>query len=370
MKRLILALPVALMLCCAAAIAAPGDGGAGISYANPDDVSIEDVFFSRFAEQIYYTDSTIRARRVDFDPKIDEAHWNKNFAKLTLWGESKEDALATYNAAVRLFLKTPSAKYADIAERALYNGVLAELDSSRRDSPKWREAAQAVMDAPATAYATRGADLWVNLYFRNRSYIKSDSLDLLILQNTSSPWAGNVFISLKFNSPDTHMRLHLRLPAWLRGEVTPTGEYSYAKMREFYQVLINGRALTLRASADGYITIDRVWQSDDAVRLSMQTPVRRIRHAGNNPGKKFAIQEGPILYAYETRGEQKYFDPKAAFGNSYDNETLHTNCLVTKVYTSPRKAGESPWEGFLLPYYVAFGRNRYKPEIWLNEVEE
>lgn len=367
MKRLILALSAILLLCGAAASA---DGGAGISYANPDDVSIEDVFFSRFAEQIYNADSTIRARRVEADPKIDEARWDKNFSKLTLWGEGKQDALATYNAAVRLFLKTQSAKYADIAERALYNGVLAELDSSRRGSPKWREAAQAVMNAPATAYAAKGADLWVNLYFRNRSYIKSDSLDMLILQNTSAPWAGNVFISLKFNNPGgTRMRLHLRLPAWMRGEVTPTGEYSYAKAREFYQVLINGRLLTLRASADGYITIDRVWQSDDVVRLSMQAAVRRIRRA-DSPDGKFAIQEGPILYAYETRGEKKYFDPKAAYGNSYDNETLHTNCLVTKVYSSPNKAGESPWEANLLPYYVAFGRNLNKPEIWLDEVGE
>ena len=192
---------------------------------------------------------------------------------------------------------------------------------------------------------------------------------MVILQNTSAPWVSDVFFSLKFNNANPHMRLHLRLPAWLRGQVTPTGEYAYKPMREFYQVVLNGKRLTLRASADGYITIDRVWQSDDVIRFSMQTAVRRIRPSKQSGGT-FAVQEGPILYAYESKGEKVYFDSEAAFGNKYDKEVLHTNMLTTSTYSSRKPNGDTPWSGILLPYYVSFGRNTANPQIWLEEVEK
>ena len=368
MIRLLFACLALSSILYAGSAAAKSDGDT-IRYATPQDVSIEDVFFSRFGEFIYNVDSTIHANRVEYSPQINAERWDKNFESLTLWGATKENAVDTYNAAVRMFLKTPKAVYADIAERALYNGVLAEIDSLRSGKKEWRHAAQAVLDAPATAYAYRGCDLWVNLYYRNRAYIKNDSLDMVVLQNTSSPWNANVFLSMKFNNGSPHMRLHLRLPAWLRGEVTPSGEYSYNKMREFYQVVLNGKNLTLRASADGYITIDRIWQSDDVIRLSMQAAVRRIRETGKTSGR-FAVQEGPILYTYESRGSKTYFDSTTAFGNKYDKDVLHTNSLITKSYTSPNPGDDTPWEGVLLPYYITFGRNLFKPQIWLEEVEK
>ncbi len=366
MKQLYLTL-AALLLTLPRLCAANDDGT--VEYITPDNVSIEDVFFTRFMEQIYYADSTMKAKPTVLSHNINEGLWSENFKKLTLWGESKEDAVSTYNAAKTLFLKNPKARYADIAERALYNGVLAEIDSSRQGEKTWKTAAQAVLDAPATAYAMRGSDLWVNLYYRNRAYIKNDSLDLVILQNTSAPWVSDVFFSLKFNNANPYMRLHLRLPAWLRGEVTPTGEYAYKPMREYYQVVLNGKRLALRASNNGYITIDRVWQNNDVIRLSMQTAVRRIRHA-QNPGNRFAVQEGPIVYAHESRGEKVYFDPDAAYGNKYDKDVLHTNMLTTETYSSRKPDGDMPWGGVLLPYYIVYGRNLNKPQLWLEAVEK
>lgn len=363
-----LAISVLSVLFVLVALNAAADSG-DAKYVTPSDVSLEDVFFTRLYSDIYDYDSTITARPVTASASNDSARWTKEFASLTLWGSSESSATDVYNAAVRLFLKHQKVEYADVAERALYNGVLAELDSSRRGTPEWRKAAQTVRDAIATAYASKGCDLWVNMYYRGRAYVKSDSLDMLILQNTSAPWNSNVFFSLRFNNDSTHMRLHLRLPAWLRGCVTPGGKYTMEESREFYQVVVNGKMLTLRASADGYVTIDRVWRSNDVVRFSMQTPVRRI-HNNKDKLKTFAVQEGPILYAVETRGDKQYFDPEAAFGDNYDNKVLHANCLTTKVYTKRKIGDESPWEAVLIPYYIAFGRNNAQPAVWLNAVKK
>ncbi len=371
MKRVMALFVVCAAFACAAA-AMPPAGGDGLKYVSPGDISIEDVFFSRFFETIYNVDSTMHSQQVEAAADIDTAWWNRELAAMTLWGETSKPATDTYNAAVRMFLESPQVDYADAAERALYNGVLAALDTSRCPGEEWRGAAQAVLNAPATAYASRGCDLWVNLYFRNRAYVKNDSLDMVILQNTSAPWAGNVFISVKFNRPATRMRLHLRLPAWLRSRVTPSSRYSFNKAREFYQVVLNGRNLTLRASADGYITIDRVWQDDDVVRITMQTNVRRITDSafdGDTAGK-FAVQEGPVVYALETRGERKFFDPQAAFGNNYDKEVLHANTLVTKGYSLPDISADTPWSAVLVPYYIAFGRNAGSSQLWLEKVSQ
>lgn len=363
----------AAVAACAALIlaAAPAwaDGGEA-KYVAPSDVSLEDVFFSRLQLQIYNTDSTLRAQRVVSGEKLDAAHWRKLFSDMTLWGETKAGAVATYNAAVRLFLQDPRAEYADAAERALYNGVLAEADTTRAAAKSWREAAQAVLNAPATAYASRGCDLWVNLYFRNRTIVKNDSLDLVILQNTSAPWRSDVFISLKFANANPHMRLHLRLPAWMRGEVTPGGkDFAYDEARCFYQVMLNGRRLTLRAGSDGYITIDRTWSSDDVVRITMPNVVRRIRNARKKDGR-FAVQEGPMVYVYPETSGRKFFNSQAPFGDNYDKSTLHANQLMTREYPSRRAGEDAAWNAALLPYYVAEGRQIGKYTLWLDEIQK
>lgn len=351
------------------AVPAWADGG-DVAYAAPFDVSIEDVFFSRLQLQIYNTDSTLRAQRVERGEALDTARWRKLFAGMTLWGETKAGSVATYDAAVRLFLQDPRAEYADAAERALYNGVLALADTTRAAAKGWREAAQAVLNAPATAYASRGCDLWVNLYFRNRTIVKNDSLDLVILQNTSAPWRSDVFFSLKFANGNPHMRLHLRLPSWMRSDVTPGGKaYAYDETRCFYQVMLNGRRLTLRAGSDGYITIDRTWSSDDVVRLTMPTVVRRIRNAAKKDGR-FAVQEGPMVYVYPITSGKKFFNSRAPFGDNYDNARLHANQLMTREYPS-RSAGEDDaWNAALLPYYVAEGRKMGKYTLWLDEIRK
>ena len=49
---------------------------------------------------------------------------------------------------------------------------------------------------------------------------------------------------------------------------------------------------------------------------------------------------------------------------------LHTNELVTKVYSKPRIAGQSPWEAVLLPYYITFGDKSKPGELWLREIKK
>lgn len=339
-----------------------------IRYAAPAELSIDDTFFSRLIAGAWHNDTTLRAKQTAVPEDFDRRAADASLKGITPDGRAKGlSATATWQRAVTLFLLDPQIRYADIAERALYNGVIAEADSLRPAGEERRAAAQALTDAPYTAYAVRGCDLWVNMYLRSRTMLRSDSLDVVVLQNTSAPWLSDVFMSFKFAAPSAHMRLHLRLPAWLRDRVTPEERYSFSPSRQFYQIVLNGRMLPLRASSDGYITIDREWKSDDVLRFSMETKVRRIRQLKGGKGY-FAVQEGPVVYSLREGGNGKYFDPDAAFGNHYDRDVLHTNELITPVYSSPRISDESPWQAVLLPLYITLGDPKARPAMWLREV--
>lgn len=346
----------------------------GVAYIPADSVSVEDVFFSRLLSEYMGDDSTMRARPVALTEEsraalvADSAAWNRDVAaNLTLWGETSVPAIDNMYTAARMFLVDPSYRYADMVERTLYNGVLAGLDSTA-DAVSRRNAAQAVLDAVGMTYAASGSDVYINLFYRNKAYVRNDSVDMVILQNTSSPWKGDVFFAMKFESPAQYMRLHIRLPGWLRGEVSQGGRYIFDKTREFYQVMVNGSPLTVRA-VDGYIVLDRVWKSDDVVRISMKTPVRRIRENSASGKGRFALQRGPIVYAYCGNETSRFFRASDAVGTSYDNEVLHTNMLVAKIYSSRIPGNETPWDCYLLPYYVLPSAKGSEKSVWLDEIE-
>lgn len=374
--NVIKALFPALLLPSAYAAAAAGGGWNGsAAYVPAEDVMLEDVFFSRLLNDYMGDDTTMRATPVGI---TDEERgglvsygerWLKDAAEsLTLWGASDGvTARENFYTAARLFLAEPKHEYADVMERALYNGVLAGLDSAEAADVR-RGAAQTVLDAMGTTYAVSGADVYVNLFYRNTAHIKGDSLDLVLMQNTSWPWKADVFIAMKLNGGSGgRMRLHLRLPGWLRGEVMPGDKYKYNSKREFYQIFVNGR-LSLERAVDGYIVIDREWAGDDVVRLVAETPVRRITEAaGDKP--RFALQFGPFLYAYCGNDPVSFFRMTDPVGTLYDKDVLHTGMLIAKMYTSRSPSGESPWDCNLYPYYILPSLQGDRRGIWLDRAE-
>lgn len=171
-----------------------------VSYVQADSISLEDIFFSRLLNDYMGNDSSMRSKPIVLTPKerrklvSDSAEWKRDIAwRLTLWGTTPTaSARENFYTAARMFLIEPRYEYADIMERTLYNGVLAGLDSSESADVR-RDAAQTVLDAIGTTYATSGSDVYVNLYYRNTAYVRNDSVDMVILQNTSSPWRADVF---------------------------------------------------------------------------------------------------------------------------------------------------------------------------------
>jgi hypothetical protein len=212
-------------------------------------------------------------------------------------------ALALWNH--RLVLLYGDAKYADIVERALYNGVLAgvsqdgtrffyvnplESEGNHHRSPWFGCAccppnvARTLASLGGYAYATSENTLWVNLYMQGSVKAKVAGTPLTLKVTTDYPWDGKVRLKLELTQP-SRFELRLRSPAWcLHPRVSVEGS--------------KGAPPTLDR---GYLVLSREWRNGDTVELDLPMPVERV---AAHPDVKadqglLALQRGPLVYCVE-----------------------------------------------------------------------
>jgi len=207
---------------------------------------------------------------------------------------------------------TADGRYADVMERALYNGVLSgvSLDGERffYDNPlavhparhdSWHGAphrqewfgcaccptnvVRMIASVGALAYAARDDILCIHLYAAGEARAEIAGVGVLVRQETEYPWDGRVAITVQPDRPVT-FDLLLRVPGWCRG----------------HRIAVNGRAVAGRP-VRGYARLRRRWQDGDVVDLTFEMPVERIAahpKVSHNVGR-VALQRGPIVYCVE-----------------------------------------------------------------------
>lgn len=151
----------------------------------------------------------------------------------------------------RLFLFHGDAKYYDVLERSLYNGVLSgiSLDGGKFFYPNPLESAggyerkawfgcaccpsnlcRFLPSVPGYVYATRGDSLYVNLFMEGVSEIQVGKYKLELRQQTAYPFEGTVRMQLTKGKGDFVMKV--RIPGWVRGEVVPSDLYRFADKKK------------------------------------------------------------------------------------------------------------------------------------------
>ena len=143
----------------------------------------------------------------------------------------------------RLFLLHGDAKYYDVLERTLYNGLISgvSLDGNSFFYPNPLECngeyhfnadntierqpwfgcaccpsniSRFIPSLPGYVYATKGSDVFVNLFMGNTSEFEVNGSPLKISQSGNYTWDGNVTISVDNNPGSFSMKI--RIPAGLR----------------------------------------------------------------------------------------------------------------------------------------------------------
>jgi len=205
----------------------------------------------------------------------------------------------------RLNLLHGEARFADVLERALYNGLLSgvSLDGegffyvnplgSRGDHhrQRWFDCAccptNIVRFLPSLGgyvYAYSDDAVYVNLYLSNTGRIPLKGGTVALTQETAYPWRGDVRISVGLDAPAA-FELCLRLPGWCRA----------------YHLALNGETVRDAVVEKGYIRMRRTWRPGDAVEFMLEMPVRRTYahpRVAADIGR-VALERGPIVYCLE-----------------------------------------------------------------------
>lgn len=221
----------------------------------------------------------------------------------------------------RMFLASGHAKYIDVLERTLYNGVVSGVSLSgdrffydnpmasngEHERQEWFGCAccpgnvtRFMASVPAYVYAVEGNTAFVNLYVQSEGSVQLKATKLDIKQTTAYPWEGDVELTV---DPETSSRfeLKLRIPGWVQNQPVPTDLYHYAdSLQPRVSVMLNDKAIEMDV-VDGYVSISRKWKKGDRIGLHMDMPIRRV--AANekveyNRGL-LAIERGPVLYGIE-----------------------------------------------------------------------
>jgi DUF1680 family protein len=258
----------------------------------------------------------------------------------------------------RMFLMTGDAKYMDVFERSLYNGVLSgvslsgdrffypnplEYDGRTKNNhgyagrAPWFGCACCPPNVLRTlaslgdyAYAVQGNKLFINLYAQGNATATVAGHKVKLEQTTSYPWNGLIKMSVTPEKPGP-FTLCLRIPGWVEGKPLPSDLYTYDDATPAKWTLkVNGKAVSFTKAApaspapglkatlppsdgerdgvrgraeikDGFALITREWKANDTVTLELPMPVRRV--AGNAKiaatRNQVALERGPIVYAFE-----------------------------------------------------------------------
>ena len=300
----------------------------------------------------------------------------------------------------RLLAATGKARYADLIEWTLFNGMLPgwslggdeyfyvnplanEGDHTRQ---KWYEVsccppnvARTLGALPGYMYATsNGREIWVHLYAESEAEVALDNQTVRLVQRTEYPWDGAVSIEVQGEGEFT---LKLRIPGWCTAGAT---------------ISVNGLALPASASATAgsYFSLTRVWRSGDRVQLSLPMPIRiwESHPAIAENAQRVALSRGPMLYCVEDVDHAGTEPDALSLGTDANLQASHEPKLLGGVVVLRGTAHEEPrdddWQQSLyrpaqplptmpgrslsltaVPYYTWQNRGPSKMRVWLRRAD-
>jgi DUF1680 family protein len=284
------------------------------------------------------------------------------------------------------------ARYADVMERALYNGVLSgiSLDGTRffyvnplaalsraHERQEWfgcaccpPNIARLLASLPRYAYSEGARAAWVHLYIAGRATVGVAGQAVELSVKTGYPWKEKVRIAVAPERPAA-FTLALRIPGWCRAPA----------------LKVNGEPLPLAALLKkGYAHIKRSWAAGDAVELTLPMPVQRVEaHPKVRADSgRVALQRGPVVYCLEEVDNGADLDgvclPRTAALRARSRRDLLGG--VTVITAAARRRSPAGWTGALyrpasskavatrltaVPYYAWCNRRPGEMLVWVRE---
>lgn len=323
--------------------------------------------------------------------KHDGEAFGKNYElpNLTAYNETCA-AIGGVMWADRMFRLFGGAKYYNILERILYNGLLSgvSLDGKCFFYPNPLESDAVYkfnqgnltragwFDCPCCPtnmirflpsvsnliYDVDKEGVFINLFIANEAKIPFGKKNINISQTSNYPLNGNVKIDV---NPESKLAftVKIRIPDWATNAL-PSELYSYRNsISNSVKLLINNQKTDYKIE-DGYIKIYRKWQRGDKIDLNLPMEVRNITA---NPlieddKDKTAIQYGPLMYCLEKMDNLETYDENFSAKNFKINYNQNKLGGINEIIA---KDAQKEWN--FIPYYSWSNRGVGKMKVWVNE---
>ncbi len=299
----------------------------------------------------------------------------------------------------RMSLLHGDAKYIDVLERVIYNGILSGIslsgnkffypnplasDGKYQRSP-WFGCAccptnivRFMPSLPGYAYAQQADNVYVNLFIAGSAAIRISQNTVGLQQQTRYPWDGGVRITVEPEHAG-QFTVCVRIPGWAQNRPVPSDLYSYPDVsREKVSLKVNGNPVALNI-VKGYARIRRKWEKGDAIELNLPMPIRRVaahQKVKDNRGRT-AVERGPVVYCFEGADNPKgvanlILPPDAKLQSEYHGDLLGGIVTITGR-GQIRQAGKKGVENIdvvAIPYYAWAHRGKNEMAVWMPKSTE
>jgi len=301
----------------------------------------------------------------------------------------------------RMLQLTGDAKYADVMELTLYNGMLSGISLNGKnffytnplnvsdDLPfqqRWSKdrvgyiaysdccppnVIRTIAEIGNYAYSIADKGIYVNLYGGNNlSTSLKDGSKVKLSQQTNYPWNGKISIAVN-EAQSKAFSVCLRIPGWCTSGA---------------QLTVNGKPTGAHLIPGEYAEISRKWHVGDKIELLLPMPVKMLEA---NPlveetRNQVAVKRGPIVYCVETAGlpkNTKLFNvslsskgvltpQKIVIDNSdlialTGKASLEDANWKDKLYRDVSAKAPQPVSIQLIPYFAWDNRGKGEMETWI-----
>lgn len=295
----------------------------------------------------------------------------------------------------RLLQARPEARFTDVIEQTLYNGVIAGssldgklyfyqnplADRGKHRRQPWFDTAccppniaRLLASLPGYFYSTSEEGIWLHLYASNTAQIPLASGETITIeQQTNYPWDEEIGVRLQMREAQ-NFTLFVRIPAWATGA----------------QIQVNKQPVEGLAIKPGtYAQLNRTWQPGDEVTIVLPLEIRLLEshpHVTSNHGR-VAIARGPLVYCLEQvdHGSVDVWDIVLSGQTHWEAQaqkqllggivTLHTQAYeqvsegwqgqLYRPHNQTRQSSCRPVQLTAIPYYAWANREAGPMQVWL-----
>jgi uncharacterized protein len=303
----------------------------------------------------------------------------------------------------RMFLLHGNAKYIDVLEKTLYNGLISGIGLDGKSffytnameirnsfSHQGMEATRSgwfecsccptnltrlIPSVPGYMYAQNEDNLFVNLFINSNVNLIINNKPIEVVQQNNYPWDGNLIFKINTKKAN-YFNLQIRIPGWANNIPIPSDLYKFQNRVDVKPIIkVNGQMVDYIVQ-NGYAVLNKLWQKNDEVEVILPMEVRRVltnEKVTTNVGK-VALQRGAIMYCAEwidnnSKTSNIIIPDNTVFTSVFNPEILNGVMTLKAevpavIITNNENISTKKQKFTAIPYYSWANRGKGEMTLW------